>query len=48
MYGNVIGMRYADWKRWYQGKANEIKTAQTDAAKERQQLQQQQGGAATP
>jgi cytochrome c oxidase subunit 2 len=46
MVGNVIGMRYADWKRWYDGKANEIKTAQGDAAKERQQLQQNQGGTA--
>jgi cytochrome c oxidase subunit 2 len=46
MYGNVIGMRYADWKKWYDGKANDIKTAQTDAAKERSQLQAQQGGTA--
>jgi cytochrome c oxidase subunit II len=45
MVGNVIGMKYADWKRWYDGKANEIKFAQTEAAKERQKLQ---SGATTP
>jgi len=39
MVGNVIGMRYADWKAWYQGKANDIKTAQSEAAKERASLQ---------
>jgi cytochrome c oxidase subunit 2 len=43
MVGNVIGMRFADWKAWYQRKATEIKSAQRDAAKERAQLQQQQG-----
>jgi cytochrome c oxidase subunit 2 len=43
MYGNVIGMRYADWKRWYDEKAREIKSAESEAAKERQQRNQQQG-----
>jgi cytochrome c oxidase subunit 2 len=47
MYGNVIGMRMADWKRWYQQTANNIKGAQQDAAKERQQLQRQQGPASS-
>jgi cytochrome c oxidase subunit 2 len=45
MVGNVIGMKYADWKNWYDGKANEIKVAQDEAAKERQRLQ---SGATTP
>jgi cytochrome c oxidase subunit 2 len=44
MVGNVIGMRYADWKAWYDGKARDIKSAQVLAAKERSQLQAQQGG----
>jgi cytochrome c oxidase subunit 2 len=47
MVGNVIGMRYADWKRWYDGKATEIQTAQQDAAKERKQLEQSQGSEAS-
>jgi hypothetical protein len=46
MVGTVIGLRYADWKRWYDGKATEIQTAQNDAAKERKQLQQSQGNVA--
>jgi cytochrome c oxidase subunit 2 len=47
MYGNVIGMRYADWKRWYDGKAQQIKQAFQLAAQERKQRQQQQGAPAT-
>jgi cytochrome c oxidase subunit 2 len=46
MYGNVIGMRYADWKRWYDGKARDIQQAKTQAAAERKQLEQQQGTSA--
>ena len=45
MYGNVIGMRYADWKRWYDEKAREISQAKNQAAAERKQLEQQQGQA---
>ena len=45
MYGNVIGMRYADWKAWYQQKARDIKAAQSAAAKERAALQRQSGPA---
>ena len=37
MYGNVIGMRYADWKRWYDEKAREIQQAKNAAAAERKQ-----------
>ena len=48
MIGNVIGMRYADWKRWYDQKARDIQQAKKDAATERQQLERQQGqGAAS-
>jgi cytochrome c oxidase subunit 2 len=47
MYGRVVGMRYADWKAWYDGKAADIKTAQQEAAKETAALQAQQGAQAT-
>ncbi|MEA2291030.1 MAG: cytochrome c oxidase subunit [Solirubrobacteraceae bacterium] len=47
MYGRVVGMRYADWKAWYDGKAADIKTAQEEAAKEHAALQAQEGGQAT-
>jgi cytochrome c oxidase subunit 2 len=42
MYGNVIGMRYPDWKRWYDEKAREIQQAKSLAAAERRQLERQQ------
>jgi cytochrome c oxidase subunit 2 len=35
MVGNVIGMRYADWKRWYDQQARDLQQAQRDAASER-------------
>jgi cytochrome c oxidase subunit 2 len=47
MLGRVVGMRYADWKAWYDGKAADIKRAQQDAAKERAALEAKQGGQAT-
>jgi cytochrome c oxidase subunit II len=47
MYGNVIGMRYADWKRWYDGKARQISQAKNQAAAERKQIEQQQGQVST-
>jgi len=47
MYGNVIGMRFADWKRWYDEKAREISQAKSQAAAERKQLEQQQGQTST-
>jgi cytochrome c oxidase subunit 2 len=43
MYGRVIGLRYADWKAWFDKQATEIKAAQQAAAKERKQLEAQQG-----
>jgi hypothetical protein len=39
----VVGLRFADWKAWYDRQATEIKTAQQDAAQERKQLEAQQG-----
>jgi cytochrome c oxidase subunit II len=42
MTGRVIGLRFDDWKAWYARQAQEIKTAQQDAAKERKALQAQE------
>jgi cytochrome c oxidase subunit 2 len=39
MIGRVVGMRYDDFKAWYDQKAADIKTAQEEAAKQRQQLE---------
>jgi cytochrome c oxidase subunit 2 len=47
MVGRVIGMRYADWKRWYQSKTQQIKSAQQSAAQERKQLEKSEGGQAS-
>jgi cytochrome c oxidase subunit II len=44
MLGRVIGMSYGDWKAWYLQKAAQIKQAHIQAAKTRQQLNQQEGG----
>jgi cytochrome c oxidase subunit 2 len=44
MLGRVIGMSYGDWKAWYLQKAAQIKVAHDQAAKTRQQLNQQEGG----
>jgi cytochrome c oxidase subunit 2 len=44
MLGRVIGMSYGDWKAWYDQKAAQIKVAHDQAAKTRQQLNQQEGG----
>jgi cytochrome c oxidase subunit II len=44
MLGRVIGMKYADYKAWYDAKAAQIKQARDQAAKTRQKLNQQQGG----
>ena len=47
MLGRVIGMRYPDFKAWYDRKAQEIKAAKEQAAKTREQIDQQNstGGA---
>ena len=44
MLGRVIGMRYGDYKAWYDAKALQIKQARDQAAKTRQQINQEQGG----
>jgi cytochrome c oxidase subunit II len=44
MLGRVIGMRYPDYKAWYDQKAVQIKQAHDQAAKTRQQINQEQGG----
>jgi cytochrome c oxidase subunit 2 len=44
MLGRVIGMRYTDYKAWYDQKVVQIKQARDQAAKTRQQLDQAQGG----
>jgi cytochrome c oxidase subunit 2 len=43
MLARVIGLRYDDWKRWYDAKAADLKQAQDDAAKERQKLNAEEG-----
>jgi cytochrome c oxidase subunit 2 len=41
MVARVIGMRYQDYKAWYSDKASQIKAAQQQAAKTRQQIESQ-------
>jgi len=41
MLGRVVGMRFPDYKAWVDRKATEIKTAREQAAKTREELQQQ-------
>ena len=43
MIGRVIGLRYSDWKAWYDRQAADIKAAKADAAKQRAALNAQQG-----
>ena len=38
MYGRVIGMRMADYKKWYADKVQQVKTAETDVAEQQKQL----------
>jgi len=42
MVARVIGLRYDDWKAWYDKKAAQLKTAQDEAAKEREKLNRQE------
>jgi cytochrome c oxidase subunit II len=42
MYARVIGMRMADYKKWYADTVQEIKTARTDVAKQQKALQAEQ------
>jgi cytochrome c oxidase subunit II len=41
MLGNVIGMRYPDYKAWVDRKAQEIETAREQAAEHREEIEQQ-------
>ena len=41
MLGNVIGMRFPDYKAWVDRKAQEIETARQQAAERRDQIQEQ-------
>jgi cytochrome c oxidase subunit II len=43
MLARVIGLRYDDWKAWYDSKAQQLQQAQDEAAKARQQIQSQEG-----
>jgi cytochrome c oxidase subunit 2 len=43
MLGRVIGLPYDDWKAWYDREAADIKAAKDAAAKQRAQLNAQQG-----
>jgi cytochrome c oxidase subunit II len=39
MLGRVIGLRYDDWRAWYERKAEEIQEARDEAAQQREELQ---------
>jgi cytochrome c oxidase subunit 2 len=43
MVARVIGMRYDDWKAWYDSKAQQLEQAQREAADERKQLESSGG-----
>jgi cytochrome c oxidase subunit 2 len=43
MIGRVVGMRYDDWKAWYDQKAADIKQAQEAAAEQRAKIEAEQG-----
>jgi len=43
MYGRVIGLRYDDWKAWYDAKVREIQQAREQAAQTREELAGQAG-----
>jgi cytochrome c oxidase subunit 2 len=45
MYGRVIGMRMADYKKWYADKVQQVKTARTDVAEQQKQLTEDQQSA---
>jgi cytochrome c oxidase subunit II len=44
MLARVIGLRYDDWKAWYDRKAEELKQSEKDAAAKRRELQAEEGG----
>ena len=44
MYGRVIGMRMADYKKWYAGQVADLKAAQKAVAGQQEALNKQQTG----
>jgi cytochrome c oxidase subunit 2 len=44
MLARVIGLRYDDWKAWYDRKAEELKQAQDEGAAERKKIESEEGG----
>ena len=44
MYGRVIGMRYPDYKAWYDAKVTQIEQAEEQAAKTRQEIDKSNAG----
>ena len=44
MVGRVIGLPYDDWQAWKERKGEEIKTAEEQAAAEREQLESAEEG----
>lgn len=45
MYGRVIGMRMADYKKWYADKVQQLKTAETNVAEQQKKLTDNQQSA---
>ena len=43
MYARVIGLRFADWQRWYDAEARAIRQAQIEGTRQRRQLIEQEG-----
>jgi cytochrome c oxidase subunit II len=43
MLGRVIGLRYDDWREWYERKVREVQTARDEAAEAREQIQAGEG-----
>jgi cytochrome c oxidase subunit 2 len=43
MLGRVIGLRYDDWRAWYERKVEEVQAARDEAAEEREQLESSEG-----
>ena len=43
MLARVIGLRYDDWKAWFDNKARQLQQAKADAANERKKLTEEEG-----
>jgi cytochrome c oxidase subunit 2 len=44
MYARVIGLPFDEWQRWREDKAESLKTAEEEAAQQREELQSQEEG----